>query len=149
MNLGGPGSFCRSGCRIGGSRAQTALKMFSHHVHYTFRFRILVSVRALDITARFGQRLSVSVTQSAFASTERSAALLSRRMRWCHRDHTPLITRVGYLPALSPCRPGESVMTLLTHSRLSLLGESYIKAPTATSNCMGVKADMPPVKVHN
>ena len=106
---------------------------------------------AYFFTVRFGQSLSLSVTQSAFASTKRSAALLSRRMRWCHRDHTPLITRVDYLPALSPCRPGESVLTLLTHSGLSLLHESYIKAPTATSNCrgcMGVKADMPRVKVH-
>ena len=39
---GGPGSFCRGGCRIGGSRAQTALKIFSHRVHCTCRFHVLV-----------------------------------------------------------------------------------------------------------
>ena len=118
-----------------GSRAQTARKIFSHRAIILVVFTYLCKFVRADFTARFGQDLSLSVTQSAFASTERSAALLFRRMRWCHRDHTPLITRVGYLPALSPCRPGESVMTLVTHSGLSLLNESYIKAPTATSNC--------------
>ena len=63
---------------------------------------------------------------------------------------TPLITRTRYLPIISyqpsfslrsasgaPYRPGESVMTHLTHSELPLfflsterIDESYIKAPT-------------------
>ena len=55
--------------------------------------------------------------------------------------HIPLITRTRYLPISywpsfslrsAPCPLGESVMT---HSELSLLNESYIRAPTATSNC--------------
>ena len=55
---GVPGSFCRGGCRIGGSRAQIALKMFSHRAHYTCRFREFVRLFFQDITARFGQSLS-------------------------------------------------------------------------------------------
>ena len=42
LNLGGPGSFCRGGCRIGDSRAQTALEIFSHRANHTCRFHVLV-----------------------------------------------------------------------------------------------------------
>ena len=134
---------------MGGSRAQTALKIFDHRAHciYLLFSRTYVSSCANDFTAEFGQSLSLSVMQSAFAPTEQSAALLSRRMRWCHRGHTLLITGMGYPTDLAlsafgaPCRPGESVITHLTHSGFSLLDESYIKAPTTAhhfSGCMGV-----------
>ena len=92
-------------------------------------------------------------------------------------DHTPVITLTRYLPVIisySPCaQPLELPASQASQSRhISLISvfllsteridESYIKAPTATSNCrlttsedawafLGDKADMPlayRVKVH-
>ena len=74
-------------------------------------------------------------------------------------DHAPLIIRTRYLPVIisyrpsfslrsasgAPCQPDNSVLTHITHScfffffffflSTERIDESYIKAPTATSNC--------------
>ena len=93
----------------------------------------------LAVHARRG--LTISVTQSAFATTERSAALLQRmcQSRWGPHPSRAIGLFVPYRPCFSlrsasraPCQPGESVMTHLTHSGLSLT-ERVDESTKATS----------------
>ena len=73
--------------------------------------------------------LTLSVTQSAFASTS-DRPLCFPRACAVSSDHAPLITRTRYLPVIisyrpsfslrsasgAPCQPDNSVLTHITHS---------------------------------
>ena len=124
LNLGGPGSFCRSGCRIGGSRAQTARKIFSHRSHYTCRFHVLCA-------RIFSRHYSAIWTEFIFFS--HAIGFCFDRAIGSYAFPANALVSLGPHPsALSPCRPGES---LLTHSRLSLLDEttSKLRPPRPTA----------------
>ena len=127
LNLGGggPGSVCRGECRFGGSPAQTSLKIFIHRTH---------SYLALSCTQRdlhsFSHTIGFCSDRAIGCFAFPAHSLVSSRPHPSDYAHGLSAYRFVFLPALSafgaPCRPGESVMTHLIHSGLSLLDESYI-----------------------
>ena len=99
---GGPGSFCRGGCRIGGSRAQAALKMFSPRAHYTCRFHVLVWVGALIFSRHY------SAIWTEFISFSHAIGFCFNRAISCFAFPAHALVSSGphpsdYARGLSPC----------------------------------------------
>ena len=148
---GGPGSFCRGGCGIGDSRAQTALKIFSHRAHYTCRFHVLVWVRARTFSRLY------SAIWTEFISFSHAIGFCFDRAFGCFAfpAHALVSSRPhpsDYVRGLSPCALSLSARQVshdTSHSfrtfspRLHQSSDRHVQLLR-----MHGRADMPRVKVH-